>query len=238
VKAMCYYDGSAWNCMDVISLREKAFICGNVFIDYRDNKSYSTFQIGTQCWMAKNLSYLPSVSPSSVGSETTPYYYVYDYQGTDVNAAKATTNFQTYGVLYNWPAAMAGSASSNSVPSGVQGVCPAGWHLPSDAEWTVLTDHLGGLSIAGGKMKETGTTHWNSPNTGATNISGFTALAGGIRVSSGNFYYIGSSANVWSSAQYGSSNAWFRYLDYYYDDVFRGSNYKGSGFSVRCLKDN
>jgi uncharacterized protein (TIGR02145 family) len=224
--------------MDVISLREKAFICGNVFIDYRDNKSYSTFQIGTQCWMAKNLSYLPSVSPSSVGSETTPYYYVYDYQGTDVNAAKATTNFQTYGVLYNWPAAMAGSASSNSVPSGVQGVCPAGWHLPSDAEWTVLTDHLGGLSIAGGKMKETGTTHWNSPNTGATNTSGFTALAGGDRYGNGNFGSSGFNAYFWSSAQNSSSYAWDRYLSYINDGVGRYYGGKENGLSVRCLKDN
>jgi len=228
---------SSGSTYDTVIIGFVHFNCGTI-TDSRDGNTYNTVIIGTQCWMAKNLSYLPSVSPSSAGSETTPYYYVYDYQGTDVNAAKATTNFQTYGVLYNWPAAMAGSASSNSVPSGVQGVCPAGWHLPSDAEWTVLTDHLGGLSIAGGKMKETGTTHWNSPNTGATNISGFTALAGGRRHATGNFYDNGLNAFFWSSAQYDSSYAWYRYLYYGNGDVPRNGSSKELGFSVRCLKDN
>ncbi|MDK2949109.1 MAG: hypothetical protein PWQ56_274, partial [Patescibacteria group bacterium] len=111
--------------------------CGDDFTDTRDNNIYTTVQIGTQCWMAKNLAYLPSVVPSATGSESTPYYYVYDYQGTDVSAAKATTNYTTYGVLYNWPAAMNGQTGE-----GVQGICPSGWHLPSDAEQHTLDSFL------------------------------------------------------------------------------------------------
>ncbi len=253
VKAMCYYDGNAWNCMDVISLREKAFICGNVFIDYRDNKSYSTFQIGKQCWIAENLAYLPSVSPSSAGSEATPYYYVYGYQGTDVAAAEVTSNYQTYGVLYNWPAAMAGQASSNNVPSGVQGVCPVDWHLPSDEEWKILEGEVdsqygypdpewdgtdGRGTDAGGNLKEAGTTHWASPNTGATNSSGFTALPGGFRSTSGSFSSIGLSTNFRTSTDdNGTSYSWGRFLNKDFDEVSRISRNKAYGFYVRCLKD-
>ena len=158
VNAMCYYNGNEWDCLDAQSMQDKTFICGNLFNDFRDNNIYRTVKISSQCWMAENLAYLPSVSPSSTGSDITPYYYVYDYQGTDVSVAKTSTNYQTYGVLYNWPAVMNGESSSTSVPSGVQGICPSGWHLPSDGEWTVLTNYLGGLSVAGGKMKEAGTT--------------------------------------------------------------------------------
>jgi hypothetical protein len=87
---------------------------------------YETVQIGDQCWFSENCRYLPEVSPSNEGSETEPYYYVYDYQGTDVAAAKATSNYETYGVLYNWPAVM------------TEGICPSGWHIPSDGEFTEL----------------------------------------------------------------------------------------------------
>jgi uncharacterized protein (TIGR02145 family) len=99
-------------------------------------------KIGDQLWMAENLRYLSSVIGSGTGSETDPYSYVFDYDGTDVSAAKETENYQNYGVLYNWSAAMAGSSSSSANPSDVQGVCPAGWHVPSDAEWTQLVDYV------------------------------------------------------------------------------------------------
>jgi len=210
--------------------------CG-IITDVRDGKSYNTVLISNQCWMVENLAYLTSVYPSDSGSYTTPYYYVYGYQGTIIDSAKATSNYQTYGVLYNWPAAMDGSSSSNSVPSGVQGVCPAGWYLPSDAEWTLLSDYLGGPVVAGGKMKETGTTHWNSPNTGATNSSGFTALPGGFRLHSG-FYSIGDNALYWSSWVDSASLVWYRMLFNDINQVGRGyGNLKNNGLSVRCLKD-
>lgn len=173
---------------------------GGSFTDSRDGNVYSWVTIGKQVWMAENLKYLPSVAGPGTGSVSTAYYYVYEYNGTDVNAAKATSNYTTYGVLYNWAAAMAGSASSSTNPSGVQGVCPTGLHLPSDAEWTELIDYLGGgASVAGGKLKEIGATHWSSPNTGATNETGFTALPGGYRFNNGKFNGIGNYGSWWSA---------------------------------------
>jgi len=133
------------------------------------------------------------------------------------------SNVETYGYLYDWETAC--------------DVCPAGWHLPSDAEWTELTDYLGGTTGAGGKLKETGTTHWASPNTGATNETGFTALPGGIRSYFGTFDLIGFNGFWWSATEDSTSNAWSRFL--YYDLSGVGRNYgdKDSGFSVRCLRD-
>jgi uncharacterized protein (TIGR02145 family) len=195
------------------------------FIDSRDGNEYNWVQIGDQVWMAENLAYLPSVNMVADGSEDAAgsYYYVYGYDGTNVAEAKATDNYATYGVLYNWTAAM--------------NACPDGWHLPSDAEWTELTDYLGGESVAGGKLKETGTTHWASPNTGATNETGFTALPGGYRYSSGTFYNIGSNGYWWSATEYDAATAWYRYVDYYDGNVYRNDSNKEVGFSVRCLRD-
>jgi len=209
----------------------------STFSDSRDGNVYSYITIGNQVWMAENLKYLPSVVGPGTGSQTTPYYYVYGYNGTTVAEAKATANYTTYGVLYNWPAAMNGAASSTANPSGVQGVCPTGWHLPSDAEWTELTDYLGGTSIAGGKLKETGTTHWNSPNTGATNETGFTALPGGLRSDYGAFFNIGNYGFWWSATEYDSTNAWRSYMGNGCSSVYRGYNGKEVGFSVRCVRD-
>ncbi|MDY0143384.1 MAG: FISUMP domain-containing protein [Bacteroidales bacterium] len=193
------------------------------FTDPRDGNVYQTVTIGTQVWMAENLRYLPSVVGPGTGSNTTPYYYVYDYDGTDVNAAKGTSNYSTYGVLYNWTAAV--------------NACPTGWHLPSDDEWTELTDYLGGTGVAGGKLKETGTTHWFSPNTGATNETGFTALPGGYRGGNGAFNGVGGGGSWWSATEYGTGYAWGRGMLYDGSDVGRGNGSKELGFSVRCLRD-
>jgi uncharacterized protein (TIGR02145 family) len=207
------------------------------FIDSRDGNEYNWMQIGDQVWMAENLKYLPSVVGPGTGSQTTPHYYVYGYNGTNVADAKATANYTTYGVLYNWPAAMDGEASSTTNPSGVQGVCPTGWHLPSDAEWTQLTDYLGGVSVAGGKLKETGTTHWSSPNTSATNETGFTALPGGGRDGDGAFDGIGLYGLWWSATELDTDDAWYRYVIYDTSDVSRSYYLKELGFSVRCVRD-
>ena len=184
---------------------------------------YAVVSVGNQVWMAENLKYLPSVVGPATGSNTTPYYYVYDYDGTDVNAAKGTSNYSTYGVLYNWTAAV--------------NACPTGWHLPSDDEWTELTDYLGGTGVAGGKLKETGTTHWFSPNTGATNETGFTALPGGYRYDDGTFLDVGDDGSWWSATEGSTSNAWGRYVYYANSDVDRTNDDKELGFSVRCLRD-
>jgi uncharacterized protein (TIGR02145 family) len=200
------------------------FECGKEkLVDKRDGNQYQTMQIGNQCWMKENLKWLPSVNPSANGSNNSAYYYVYGYQGTSVSAAKATTNYQTYGVLYNWPAAL--------------NACPDGWHLPTDNEWTVLTDYLGGSSVAGGKMKTTGTTYWNSPNTGATNSSYFSGLPGGYRFYDGSFGSLGSIGDWWSSKEYSSTSALYRNLHYYSADAYRYSSLRALGFSVRCVRD-
>ncbi|HNW90215.1 MAG TPA: FISUMP domain-containing protein [Bacteroidales bacterium] len=191
------------------------------FTDPRDGNVYQTVTIGAQVWMAENLRYLPSVVGPSTSSVTTPYYYVYGYDGTDVNAAKAASNYTTYGVLYNWPAACSS--------------CPTGWYLPSDAEWTQFTDYLGGTSIAGGKLKETGTTHWNSPNTGATNETGFTALGGGYREYVGGFGGIKVAGHWWSTTGYNATNAYRRYMSNGSTGVGRSYYPKNAGFSVRCV---
>lgn len=98
---------------------------------------YSTVWIGSQCWFSENCRYLPEVSPSSEsGVYTDPYYYVYGYQGSIVSEAKATENYETYGVLYNWSAVM------------TEGICPSGWHIPTDEDFIDLTTFLGGLDVA------------------------------------------------------------------------------------------
>ena len=109
------------------------------FTDPRDSHSYSWAKIGTQIWMSENLAYLPSVSPSDQGSDSTSISYVYIYESTYVNTAKNTDNYKTYGTLYNWTMA--------------QSACPDGWHLPSDVEWDVMANVLGGDSLAGFSMK-------------------------------------------------------------------------------------
>lgn len=195
---------------------------GNTFTDARDGNVYKIVTIGNQLWMAENLKYLPEVFDHFTASETTPYYYVYGYSGTNVIEAKATANYGTYGVLYNWEAANT--------------ACPVGWNLPGDAEWIELSDYLGGESIAGGKLKEAGTTHWVTPNTGATNETGFTALPAGLRAING-FGNIGNYGYWWSSNEYSSTHAWIQSIGY--DQAIFGSYYfmKELGFSVRCVRD-
>ncbi|MCX6226498.1 MAG: T9SS type A sorting domain-containing protein [Bacteroidia bacterium] len=206
------------------------------FTDSRDGHAYKTVAIGTQTWMAENLAWLPAVSSSSSGSETSPCYYVYNYQDTSVDDAMATGNYSIYGVLYNW--------------EGAKTACPSEWHLPSDDELKILEKNRGmsesdanaegyrTSGTVGGKLKESGTTHWISPNAGATNSTGFTVLPGGYRDDNGAFYDLGNLARFWSSSETGSSYAWYRCLLFDLDGVDRGRNRRGFGFSVRCLQNN
>ena len=143
--------------------------------DY-DNNHYSIVQIGNQTWMAENLK-------SKHYSDGTPVsYYIYDND---------SANYLIYGSLYSWSNAMKGASGSNSNPSNVQGVCPDGWHLPSKSEWEQLSAFLGGLTTAGGKLKERGNGHWVLPNTGATDESGFCALPAGMHDFTGIYQWFG-----------------------------------------------
>jgi uncharacterized protein (TIGR02145 family) len=132
-------------------------------------------------------------------------------------------------------------AASLNDPSLRKQLAPQGWHVPSDAEWTTLTTFLG-ESVAGGKMKSTGTIQagtglWESPNTVATNESGFTGLPGGYRNGYGTFANVGYDGLWWSSSEYDTANAWYRTLGSNYGNALRNASLKGLGFSVRCLRD-
>lgn len=175
----------------------------NEFTDYRDDKVYTSIQIGDQTWMAENLNY-ESLSGS----------WVFD----DI-----LSNADTYGRLYNWQLA--------------QEVCPDGWHLPSNNEWTALVSNLGGPGVAGGKLKEAGPTHWKTPNSYATNESNFTALPGGMRYTDETFFNKGENAYFWTSTPEGANEAYYRKMDYDRGSISYGSNDGNIGFSVRCIKD-
>ncbi len=211
------------------------------------NKRYKIQKIGNQWWMAENLAYLPAVYPSSAESDTEPRYYVYGYNGTDVSAAKQFTvyyNFYTtYGVLYNWRAALA--------------ACPPGWHLPSDDEWTELENYLiaNGFNydgtITGNKIAKSmaATTNWRvystnnssgmiGTNPSSNNKSGFSALPGGYHYISGQIGFEGQTGLWWSSTENFEFYAWSRGLHFDYSFVSRGYHKKEYGFSVRCVRDN
>jgi uncharacterized protein (TIGR02145 family) len=203
-----------------------------------DNNRYDIIRIGTQTWMAENLKTtkyndgtdIPLITDKTAWGEASTNkataYCWYDTTGT--NYAKYSP---TYGALYNWYAI-------DPLTNGNKNVCPVGWHVPTDGEWTTLTTWLGGESVAGGKMKEAGLAHWDSPNTGATNESGFAGLPGGYRNGSGVFSFIGNFGYWWSSTESPTADAWNRYLNYFNVLFYKSSIFnKGSGFSVRCLRD-
>jgi uncharacterized protein (TIGR02145 family) len=129
----------------------------------------------------------------------------------------------TYGRLYDWITAKL--------------VCPSGWHLPDNDEWLNLITYLGGDSVAGGRIKESGTSHWKSPNTGATNESGFTALPGGIYSSDGKFYDIWNDGRWWSATEESTHNAWYVSTSYNSGIINRELIYKKLGLSIRCIRD-
>jgi uncharacterized protein (TIGR02145 family)/uncharacterized repeat protein (TIGR02543 family) len=188
--------------------------------DSRDGKTYTTTVIGGKRWMAQNLNYAPTVGNS----------WCYD----DNNA-----NCNTYGRLYDWNTAMAGAVSSSANPSGVQGVCPAGWHLPSSAEWDDLVTAVGDNPGAGTKLKST--SGWNNKDDGTsgngTNDYGFSALPGGGRSSGGYFDYTGVYGFWWTATEYSADKAYNRDMGYHRDGVYWGNNGKSDAWSVRCVAD-
>lgn len=211
------------------------------FTDPRDGNTYRTATIGNQTWMAENLRYLPNISSPGANSVSSPHYFVYDYSGSSVTEAKATYNYQFYGVIYNWPAAMAGSSSSASNPSGVQGVCPNGWHLPSEDEWDEMITCLGGSSDASKKLKETGTVHWNTSAQSITNESSFTARPGGFYAPSNAYFFdLGDVGEWWTSTEYQWDNTEVIYYEIrssVNSSVRTYLTFKNIGLCVRCVKD-
>ena len=228
-KTLNIFNGTAWSLINPV-------VCGQSFTDLRDGKVYPTVQIGSQCWMTKNLNIGTKVTGlTEPANNSTIGKYCF-------NDDEAYCNI--YGGLYNWAEMVqylngaTNTTSWSPVPTGnVQGICPTGWHIPTDAEWTTLTTYLGGENGAGGKLKETSTTHWNSPNTGATNESGFTSVPAGNRYYDGSFFSLGLNGYWWSSTENDPSNSWGRSMYFYDSDVSRNYFGKYYGFSVRCLQN-
>jgi uncharacterized protein (TIGR02145 family) len=193
-------------------------------------------KIGTQVWMKKNLDVdkyrngdpIPQVKDASQWTKLKSGAWCYYHNDPATG--------KIYGKLYNWFAV-----------NDPRGLAPEGWHIATDEEWTALTGFLGSDSTAGGKLKESGTTHWQKPNTGATNESGFTALPGGYRLIDGTFNNIGKYGYWWTSTKSEIVNPWYRNLTYIHSVINRNNgSMKGetaprsvneAGFSVRCVKD-
>jgi uncharacterized protein (TIGR02145 family) len=203
-----------------------------------DGKIYQTVKIGNQWWMAENLKETEYRNGNAIQNVTDNSIWAGLSTGARCAYDNSESNASVYGYLYNWYAV---SDSRN--------IAPPGWHVPTDEEWKTLEKHLGmSQSEAdnsgergtneGGKLKETGTIHWFSPNEGATNESGFSALPGGYRYDyDGIFYYLGYSATFWSSTELGANYAWYRYLYFSSSLVSRYINDKQDGFSIRLLRD-
>jgi uncharacterized protein (TIGR02145 family) len=187
-----------------------------------DGNAYKTIQIGNQTWMAENLkttrfndgTAIPLVKDVVAWAELSSSAYCW-----------YTNDSVSYGAMYNWFTVNTGT------------LCPAGWHVPSDAEWTTLSTYLGGDTICGNQLKETGITHWQSPNTGATDESGFTALPGGYRGNDGSFTGIRKDDYLWSSSESSLIDATYRALFYDSGNGINGNSDKKDGFNVRCMKD-
>jgi uncharacterized protein (TIGR02145 family) len=190
-----------------------------------DGNVYKTVQIGTQVWMAENLKTTRYRNGDPIRTNLTDAAWSAVSTGAYAVYNNDAANNTTYGKLYNWYAVV---DSRN--------LCPVGWHIPSDAEWTTLENFLGGDGIAGGKMKAVSNL-WQSPNKGATNESGFSGLPGGFRDSIFTYDYVGNYGYWWSSTEGSTASAWFRYLGYGDGISARGNHYKRNGFSVRCLRD-
>jgi uncharacterized protein (TIGR02145 family) len=216
-----------------------------------DGNEYQTMKIGDQFWMAENLKTThfadgtPLVDGTGAGDiesdYTTKYYFFYDDD--------STTYAETYGALYTWAAVINNPLGSNENPSGMQGICPTGWHVPSDDEWKELESFLG--------MSNPNLEGWRGTNEGSKlagfentwnegiilfddefGVSGFNAIPGGYRSKNGTYLNMGSESHFWSASRSSSEWAYFRYLSSEHTDVWRSTNMKNSGFSVRCVKDD
>jgi uncharacterized protein (TIGR02145 family) len=187
---------------------------------------YNTVQLGTQCWLKENLN-AGSMISSGFNQTNNSIIEKYCYNDNPLNCT-------TYGGLYQWDEMMQYTALQ-----GVQGICPAGWHIPTDTEWTTLSDYLGGAAVAGGKMKEAGYAHWSAPNTGATNEGGFTALPGGWLYGTDGFKNITLNGYFMSSTEWAQNvnDYWVRSVSYDSEGFDRWITGKTLGLSVRCLKD-
>lgn len=194
------------------------------------------YRLGAQCWMKENLNIGTRVNRNQ---EQTNNNVIEKYCFTDDESACVD-----YGGLYQWAEMVqylnggSNTGSWNPAPSGdVRGICPTGWHLPSDEELTILINFLGGDDVAGGKLKEAGEVHWNSPNTGADNSGGFTALPSGFRNLAGGSDARGFVTYFWSAGEANATDAYWRYIFYDGTGAYRDYYQKVHGYSVRCIQN-
>ena len=192
-----------------------------------DGYTYASVILGNgQEWMAENLRTTSYANGDPIPNVIDATQWQNLTTGAWAHFSNDSQYENPYGKLYNW-----------YTVDDPRNVCPTGWHVPTDAEYSLLTDYLGGELVAGGKMKSTGTQYWFSPNADATNESGFSGLPGGYRFNDGTFHLIGISGYWWSSSENGTTNAWTRFLVYSGGGVGRDDGSKGGGYSVRCLRD-
>ena len=203
-----------------------------------DGNHYNAVLIGNQVWMSEDLkvTHYPNGNPIPIITDDTAWTNLADNNTDDAYCFYDNNSGTDYGALYTYAAAIADNWTRDNTTS--QGGCPDGWHLPTEVEWSVLTAYLGGENVAGGKMKEIGTIHWNSPNTEADNSSGFSALPGGIR---NNYYgtslYLGNDGSWWCSTENSSTKTYRYSLKYNSANEYRYAYLKSDGSSVRCVKD-
>ena len=195
-----------------------AFRCGDDVL--HEGYWYNTPSIGGQCWFAENVRYLPEVSPSSAGSDVDPHAYVYGFEGTDVSQAQNTLEYHQFGALYNFPAVEQWN------------LCPEGWHVPTDLEWTEMINSLGSEDFAGNMMKAKYGDAWDG-----TNLSGFSGLPGGFRYFNGDYFGYAGNYGIWWSSSPNGPNAWYRYLGSLNGNVNRVDGSPQGGYSVRCVRD-
>ena len=224
--------------MTVFQLFLSVSLCAQVtgtFTDSRDGHQYRTIKIGTQTWMAENLAYLPYVNEPSINRSTERCYYINGNRQTELNVAKNSENYKIYGVLYNWFSAMDGAQSSSDTPSKVQGVCPHGWHIPSEGEWEELEKTISTIEKGLKKKIVKNMSYWlkNNPD----NIEGFNALLGGGKFDVNNYTPVGGVALFWTSTEEEEKAGFAK--------TFNVTNYskgisnitKTCGYSVRCIRD-
>ena len=231
------FGGTSWT--NLAGSTTPSNTCGTTFVDSRDGKSYGIVRIGNQCWMAQNLNIGTRIDASThqLDNSTIEKFCIDNIE----------TNCTTYGGLYQWAEAVqylhgaTNSTTWNPEPAvNVKGICPDGWHLPSATEWATLITTLGGSAFAGGKLKETGTTHWITPNTGASNSSGFTGLPGGQSdtYNSTKFLFSGSIGGFWGSTDFSSVLSSVVTIKNTTEEASMFNDEKDFGYSVRCLRDN
>ncbi len=216
-----------------------SFTCGDDISDI-DGNTYGTVQIGNQCWISENLkvTHYPNGDAIPLVTDNTAWDNLADDDTSDAYSYydNSSANATTYGALYTYAASIGDNWARDNTAN--QGVCPDGWHLPTDAEWTTLETYLGANAaskLAGNAALWTDGDLDQSADFGT---SGFFALPSGYRDNSdGAFYDVGEHGYWWSSTEYDSSTAYYRYLHYYSANVNRYYYYKSNGFSVRCVRD-